>query len=77
MRKNGIKITDHGNDALLYKSPAFWISVDYGWEQWCTWENFRDVQKEVICNVFLKPNLLFIKIQTVDDANELFNFLLP
>jgi len=35
------------------------------------------VQAETICNVYLKPNLLFIRISTVQDANELIRFLLP
>ena len=77
MKKNGIKIIDRGRDALLYKPPGFWISLDGDWEEWCTSEEFRDVQNETICDVYLKPNLTFIRISTVEDANELMAFLVP
>ena len=75
--KNGIKLTDMGDDALLYKPPGFWISINGDWERWCTGEEFRDVQNATICDVYLKPNLLFIRISTVPDADELFLFLIP
>ena len=77
MKKTGIKIQDRGDIALLYKPPGFWISLDGEWEEWCTSEEFRDVYHETICNVHLKPNLTFIRISTVPDANELFLFLIP
>ncbi len=77
MRSNGIKINDRGNDALLYKPPGFWISINGDWERWCTGEEFIDVEESTICNVYLKPNLLFIKISTVQEADELFLFLIP
>ena len=77
MKKNRIKLPDLGDNALLYKPPGFWVSLDGDWEQWCTSEEFRDVQSETICDVYLKPNLTFIKISTVEDANELFLFLVP
>ena len=77
MVKNGIKIKDMGNDALLYKPPGFWISLDGDWERWCTGEQFIDIPDQTICNVYLKPNLLFIRISTVSDADELFLFLIP
>lgn len=77
MKKTGIKISDMGDTALLYKPPGFWISLDGEWEQWCTSEEFRDVEHEIICNVYLKPNLTFIRISTVEDANELMSFLVP
>lgn len=77
MIKNGIKLKDRGNDALLYKPPGFWISINGDWERWCTGEEFRDIQKATICNIYLKPNLLFIRISTVPDADELFLFLIP
>jgi len=77
MEKNGIKIQDRGDTALLYKPPGFWISLDGEWEEWCVSEEFRDVQNETICDVYLKPNLTFIRICTVHDANELFSFLIP
>jgi len=77
MKKTGIKILDMGDTALLYKPSGFWISVDGGWEDWCTSEEFRDVQNETICDVYLKPNLTFIRISTVQDANELMLFLVP
>ena len=77
MRKNGIKVTDRGSDSLLYKPPGFWISVNGDWERWCESENFRDVKNETICDVYLKSNLLFIKISTVEDSDELIRFLLP
>ena len=77
MKKNGIKLTDMGNDALLYKPPGFWISLNSEWEDWCIGEEFRDVKNETICDVYLKPNLTFIRISTVDDADELMSFLVP
>ena len=77
MIKNGIKLTDIGGDALLYKPPGFWISINGDWERWCTGEEFRDVQNATICDVYLKPNLLFIRISTVPEADELFLFLIP
>ena len=77
MKKTGIKIPDRGNTALLYKPPGFWISLDGDWEDWCTSEEFRNVDVETICNVYLKPNLTFIRISTVEDANELMLFLVP
>ena len=77
MKKNGIKLSDMGDDALLYKPPGFWISINGDWERWCTGENFRDVKNATICDVYLKPNLLFIRISTVLDADELFLFLIP
>jgi len=77
MIKNGIKLTDRGDDALLYKPPGFWISINGDWERWCTVEEFRDVKESTICDVYLKPNLLFIRISTVSDADELFLFLIP
>ncbi len=77
MKLNGIKVIDRGEEGLIYKPPGFWISVNGDWEQWCVSENFRDVKNEVICDVYLKPNLLFIRISTVDDADELIRFLLP
>ncbi len=77
MKKNGIKLSDMGDDALLYKPPGFWISINGDWERWCTGEEFRDVKNATICDVYLKPNLLFIRISTVLDADELFLFLIP
>jgi len=77
MMSNGIKIKDKGNNALLYKPPGFWISINEDWESWCTGEEFIDVKESIICNVYLKPNLLFIRISTVSDADELFLFLIP
>jgi len=77
MIKNGIKIGDRGDTALIYKPPGFWISVDGDWERWCISEEFRDVERETICNVYLKPNLIFIRISTVEQADELALFLLP
>ena len=74
---NGIKLRDWGNDALLYKPPGFWISINGDWEEWCTGNDFRDVEGSTICDVYLKPNLLFIRISTVSDADELFLFLIP
>ncbi len=32
MKKTGIKISDMGDNALLYKPPGFWISLDGEWE---------------------------------------------
>jgi len=77
MKKNGIKVMDRGNNGLIYKPPGFWISVDGDWERWCISEEFRNVNRETICNVYLKPNLTFIRISTVGDADELALFLLP
>jgi len=77
MKKTGIKIPDRGDNALLYKPSGFWISLDGDWEKWCTSEEFRDVPNETICDVYLKPNLTFIRISTVKDADELFSFLIP
>ena len=77
MMCNGIKISDMGNDALLYKPPGFWISINGDWEEWCGGNEFGDVGNATICNVYLKPNLLFIRIATVSDADELFLFLIP
>ncbi len=77
MISNGIKLSDMGNQALLYKPPGFWISINEDWELWCTGNEFGDIENAIICNVYLKPNLLFIKISTVNDADELFLFLIP
>ncbi len=77
MKKNGIKLTDMGDDALIYKPPGFWISLNSEWEDWCTGENFRNVSEETICDVYLKPNLLFIRISSVAEADELMSYLLP
>lgn len=77
MISNGIKISDRGNQALLYKPPGFWISINGDWEEWCTRNDFRDVKELAICDVYLKPNLLFIRISTMSDADELFLFLIP
>ena len=77
MKQNGITLVDRGDTGLLYKPPGFWISINGDWERWCESEHFRDVQSETICDVYLKPNLSFIKISTVHDANELVQFILP
>jgi len=77
MIKNDIMLSDLGDKALIYKPPGFWISVNGDWERWCESEEFRDIQNSTICNVYLKANLLFIRISTVDDADELVQFLLP
>ena len=77
MKKNGIKIADRGRDALIYKPPGFFISMNGDWERWCEAEQFRDVDEETICEVYIKPNLTFIRIENVEDANELVRFLLP
>jgi len=77
MKKNGIKIADRGKDALIYKPPGFFISMNGDWERWCESEEFRDVKNEIICDVHIKPNLTFIRIENVSDANELVLFLLP
>ena len=77
MMSNGIKLQDMGSAALLYKPPGFWISINGDWEEWCTGNDFGNVKESTICNVYLKPNLLFIKISTVSDADELFLFLIP
>ena len=77
MKKTGIKLPDMGDRGLLYKPPGFWISLDGDWEDWCTSEEFRNVDTETICNVYLKPNLTFIRISTVNDADELMSFLIP
>ncbi len=77
MKKNGIKISDLGNKSLIYKPPGFFISMNGDWERWCESEHFRDVDKETICEVYIKPNLTFIRIENVEDANDLVRFLLP
>ena len=77
MMSNGIKIVARGDNALLYKPPGFWISINGDWERWCTGEEFVDVENATTCDVYLKPNLLFIRISTVYDADELFLFLIP
>jgi len=77
MKKNGIKLVDRGKNALPYKPPGFFISMNGDWERWCTGEEFRDVQKETICEVYIKPNLTFVRIENIDDANELIEFILP
>jgi len=77
MKKNGIKVIDRGRDALIYKPPGFFISMNGDWERWCESEQFRDVEKETICQVYVKPNLTFIRIENVEDANELVQFLIP
>lgn len=74
MRENGINI--RVMDGLLYKPPGFWISVNYGWEEWSGAEEFQQ-DRDVHCNVYIKPNLTFIKIESVEDANELVRFLIP
>jgi len=76
MRENGIHVRMTGDKGLIYKPPGFWISVNYGWEEWSGAENFQQ-DRDVQCNVFIKPNLTFIRISTVDEANELIRFLLP
>lgn len=77
MKKNGIKIADRGRDALIYKPPGFFISMNGDWERWCESEQFRDVKNETICDVYIKPNLTLIRIESVEDANKLVRFLLP
>jgi len=77
MMSSGIKIVARGDNALLYKPPGFWISINGDWERWCTGEEFVDVENAITCDVYLKPNLLFIRISTVYDADELFLFLIP
>ncbi len=77
MKKNGIKLVDRGKNALPYKPPGFFISMNGDWERWCTGENFRDVVGETICDVYIKPNLTFIRIENIDDANEIVEFILP
>ena len=77
MKKNGIKLVDRGKHALPYKPPGFFISMNGDWERWCTGEEFRDVEREIICEVYIKPNLTFIRIENIDDANELIKFILP
>jgi len=77
MKKNGIKIVDRGKHGLVYKPPGFFISMNGDWERWCTSEEFRDVEEETICEVYIKPNLTFIRVESVDDANQLVKFLLP
>lgn len=77
MKKNGIKIIDRGREALIYKPPGFFISMNGDWERWCESEQFRDVDNETICDVYIKPNLTFIRIENVEDANNLVRFLLP
>jgi len=71
-------------DFFIY--PAFGVVQVYekgvikfngDWERWCTGEEFIDVEASTTCNVYLKPNLLFIRISTVSDADELFLFLIP
>ena len=77
MKKNGIKLVDRGKNALIYKPPGFFISMNGDWERWCESEQFRDVEAETICKVHVKPNLTFIRIENVEDANDLVRFLLP
>jgi len=77
MKKNGIKLVDLGKNALIYKPPGFFISMNGDWERWCESEQFRDVEAETICKVHVKPNLTFIRIENVEDANDLVRFLLP
>ena len=77
MKKNGIFIPSIGIHGLAYKPSGFWISIDGDWERWCRLEHFRNVPEETICDVYLKPNLTFIRIQSVYDADELMKFLLP
>ena len=77
MKKNGIKLVDRGKDGLIYKPPGFFISMNGDWERWCTGEGFRDVYEETICDVYIKPNLTFIRIENIEDANELVRFILP
>jgi len=77
MKKNGIKIVDRGKDGLIYKPPGFFISMNGDWERWCTGEEFRDVEEETICEVYIKPNLTFIRIESIEDAENLVRFLLP
>ncbi len=77
MKKNGIKIKDRGKEGLIYKPPGFFISMNGDWERWCKSEEFRDIDAETICKVYVKPNLTFIRIENVEDANDLVRFLLP
>jgi len=77
MKENGIKVIDRGIDGLIYKPPGFFISMNGDWERWCESENFRDVKTETHCDVYVKPNLTFIRVETIEDANELVLFLIP
>ncbi len=75
MKKNGINI--RVPDGMMYKPPGFWISVNYGWEEWSSAEGFQQHRDNIQCNVFINPNLTFIRISTIEQANELVRFLLP
>ena len=75
-KKNGIKLVDRGKHALPYKPPGFFISMNGDWERWCTSEEFRDVEKETTCEVYIKPNLTFIRVENIEDANEIVKFIL-
>jgi len=77
MIKNGIKVKDMGDTGLIYKPPGFWISVDGGWERWCTAEGWGMNDKSIICDVRIKPGLKFLKISSVAEANVLIRFLVP
>jgi len=77
MKKNGIKVKDMGMDGLIYKPPGFWISINGDWERWCECEDFRTSDMNTICKVQLPDHLRFIRISTVEDANELVMFLMP
>jgi len=76
MAKEGIKITQL-NHYMLWKPQAFWISMDYDWERWCTGENFGDMEKSTICDITLKNDLKLLKITNVKEAEELGKLLLP
>ena len=74
--KIGIKITLHKHN-MIWKPEAFWISMDYAWERWCTRESFGDMRESTICDVSLKDNLKFLKITNPREAEELGKLLLP
>ncbi len=73
MKKEGIRIKERD---LLYKPPGFFISIDNEWEEWCSGNDFGN-SDGVICDVYLKPNLEFLHVKTIEDANELSRILLP
>lgn len=74
MSKNGIKIKAIYD---MIKPSAFWISMNYDWERWCRKTNFWDIDKAIICDVILKPDLNLFQVTTLDDAIKLTDILLP
>ena len=59
------------NPGLSFKPTGLWLSWNHGWQHWCKYEEFLDIEDYDQLNVELELTLKFWLIDSKEDFNEL------